>query len=145
MTVRIAVYADWAGLAQPLRLGFLHARRGAGREIFESDYLLGVHDAYRAGALRLRLDDVGDHLDNRHGAAAPPFVQLRELEAASLALERDEDNTDAAGDEHDEGAWELVVQTLATNAGWAMRGASRDVARSVDRGTHRPAIEPRKN
>ena len=223
----IAVYADWDGLPAPLRLGVLHAQRGAGRELFEfafdkaalahpgvqslqldprlglfegrqhppqghetfgvfadaspdrwgrvlmrrrlereqragrigktvklheSDYLLGVHDAFRAGALRLRLDDAGDFLDNRHGVAAPPFVQLRELEAASLALERDETNTAAAGndwlrmllapggslggarpkasvtdpnghlwiakfpsvrDEHDVGAWELVVHTLA--------------------------------
>ena len=231
MTATIAVYADWDGLDEPLRLGFLHARVGAGREIFEfefaaaalahpfieniqldprlgifpgpqhppqghqtfgafadaspdrwgrllmrrrleraqraglaartarlheSDFLLGVHDAFRAGALRFRLNDVGDFLDNQHGAAAPPFVQLRELEAASLALERDEDNTAAAGDEwlrmliapggslggarpkasivdpngrlwiakfpsvrdeHDVGAWELVVHTLARSCG----------------------------
>jgi serine/threonine-protein kinase HipA len=231
MAAMIAVYADWVGLAEPLRLGWLHARRGAGREVFEfefdaaalahsaaeslhldprlglfegrqhppqghetfgvfadaspdrwgrllmrrrleraqragridkavrlheSDYLLGVHDAYRSGALRLRRDDAGDFLDNQHGAAAPPFVQLRELEAASLALERDEDNMSAAGDdwlrmliapggslggarpkasvvdpqgqlwiakfpsvrdEHDMGAWELVVQTLAQSCG----------------------------
>lgn len=223
----IAIYADWDGLPAPLRLGVLHAQRGAGRELFEfafdtaalahpdvldlqldprlglfegrqhppqghetfgvfsdaspdrwgrllmrrrlereqragrvartvrlheSDYLLGVHDAFRVGALRLRLDDAGDFLDNRHGVAAPPFVQLRELEAASLALERDDNNTAAAGDdwlrmliapggslggarpkasvadpnghlwiakfpsvrdEHDVGAWELVVHTLA--------------------------------
>jgi len=67
--------------------------------LYESDYLLGVHDAFRAGALRFRLDDAGDFLDNRHNIAAPPFVQLRELEAASLALERDEDNTAKAGDD----------------------------------------------
>ncbi|WP_411880530.1 type II toxin-antitoxin system HipA family toxin [Polaromonas sp. YR568] len=234
MPATIAVYAHWAGLAQPLRLGLLHARRGAGREVFEfefdaaalahpatrnlhldprlglfegrqhppqghdnfgvfadaspdrwgrllmrrrleraqragqvaqaarlheSDYLLGVHDAYRSGALRLRLNDEGDFLDNQGGTAAPPFVQLRELEAASLALERDEDNTSAAGgewlrmliapggslggarpkasvadpqeqlwiakfpsvrDEHDVGAWELVVQTLARGCGLAV-------------------------
>jgi len=36
---------------------------------------------------------------HQHGAAAPPFVQLRELEAASVALERDEDNNSAAGDD----------------------------------------------
>ncbi|CAG1019648.1 partial serine/threonine-protein kinase HipA, partial [Burkholderiaceae bacterium] len=91
--------------------------------------------------------------------AAPPFVQLRELEAASLALERDEDNTSAAGDgwlrmliapggslggarpkasvvdpqgelwiakfpsvrdEHDVGAWELTLQTLARGCGLAV-------------------------
>ena len=67
--------------------------------LYESDYLLGVHDAFRAGALRFRLDDAGDFLDNRSDVAAPPFVQLRELEAASLALERDEDNTAKAGDD----------------------------------------------
>lgn len=174
MTVTIAVYADWDGLAAPLRLGLLSARRGAGRELFEfefdnaalrhpaginlhldprlglfqgrqhppqghetfgmfadaspdrwgrmlmrrrlereqragrvsntvrlreSDYLLGVHDTFRVGALRFRRDDTGDFLDNRHDVAAPPFVQLRALEAASLALERDEDNTAAAGDD----------------------------------------------
>lgn len=231
MAISIAVYADWAGLPAPLRLGMLRAQRSAGREIFEfefdaaalahpavvslhldtrlglfegrqyppqgnetfgvfadaspdrwgrmlmrrrlereqrtgqvgkvirlheSDYLLGVHDAFRIGALRFRLDDAGDFLDNRHGVAAPPFVQLRELEAASLALERDEDNTAAEGDdwlrmllapggslggarpkasvedpnshlwiakfpsvrdEHDAGAWELLVHTLARRCG----------------------------
>ena len=231
MAATIAVYADWIGLEAPLRLGWLYARRGAGRDVFEfefdamalahpatrnlyldprlglfegrqhppqghetfgvfadaspdrwgrqlmrrrleraqragqvgadvrlneSDYLLGVHDLYRLGALRLRLDDVGAFLDHQHAAAAPPLVQLRELEAASLALERDEDNTAAAGDdwlrmliapgaslggarpkasvadpqghlwiakfpsvrdEHDVGAWELVVQTLAKGCG----------------------------
>ena len=67
--------------------------------LHESDYLLGVHDAYRVGGLRFRLDDSGDFLDNRHDAAAPPFVQLRELETASLGLERDEKNTARKGDE----------------------------------------------
>ncbi len=174
MTVSIGVHADWDGLSTPLRLGWLHARRGGGREVFEfefdatalahpiavnlqldarlglfegrqhppqghetfgvfadaspdrwgrllmrrrleraqragrvgrsvrlheSDYLLGVHDAFRIGALRFRLDDTGDFLDNLHGTAAPPFVQLRDLEAASLALERDGDNTAVGGDD----------------------------------------------
>lgn len=55
----------------------------------ESDYLLGVHDLYRVGALRFRLDDAGPFLDAGADAAAPPFVQLRALEQASLALEAD--------------------------------------------------------
>lgn len=38
MAVTIAVYADWDGLPQPLRLGLLHARAGAGREIFEFEF-----------------------------------------------------------------------------------------------------------
>jgi serine/threonine-protein kinase HipA len=60
--------------------------------LVESDYLLGVHDRYRVGALRFRRDDEGEFLDDRDGVAAPPFVRLRELEAASLAIERDESN-----------------------------------------------------
>ena len=60
------------------------------KRLNESDYLLGVHDLYRAGALRFRLDDTGPFLDAGGDTAAPPFVQLRALEQASLALEADE-------------------------------------------------------
>ncbi len=157
------VFAD----VSPDRWGRLLMRRRFEREqragqagkavrLYESDYLLGVDDAFRIGALRFRLNDTGDFLDNRHAVAAPPFVQLRQLEAAGLALERDENNTAPAGDdwlrmliapggslggarpkasvvdpnghlwiakfpsvrdEHDVGAWELVVQTLARSCG----------------------------
>lgn len=100
------VFAD----ASPDRWGRLLMRRRLEREqragradprtrLFESDYLLGVHDTYRVGALRFRRDDQGTFLADRHDAAAPPFVQLRALEAASLALERDEDNTAAQADD----------------------------------------------
>ena len=100
------VFAD----ASPDRWGRMLMRRrferaqragqvGRTARLHESDYLLGVHDAYRAGALRLRLDDAGEFLDHQQGGAVPPLVHLRELEAASLALERDEDNSAAAGDE----------------------------------------------
>ncbi len=98
------VFADaspdrWGRLLMQRRL---ERRKRAGEvpahaRLYESDYLLGVHDAFRVGALRLRRDDQGGFLDDQHGVAAPPFVQLRELEAASLALERDEENTAAAG------------------------------------------------
>ena len=38
MGVNVAVYADWIGLGEPLRLGWLHARRGTGREVFEFEF-----------------------------------------------------------------------------------------------------------
>lgn len=96
--------------ASPNRWGRLLMRRRLERaqragladrseRLYESDYLLGVHDAYRVGALRFRRGDDAAFLDDRHDVAAPPFVQLRALEAASLALERDEDNTARAADE----------------------------------------------
>jgi serine/threonine-protein kinase HipA len=227
----IGVYGDWAGIAEPLRVGRLFTHRTGAREVFEfefdpallkrpefsnlkldprlamfegrqyppqgqdtfgvfsdaspdrwgrllmrrrleraqragtvdpkirlyeSDYLLGVHDSFRVGALRFRVEDEGSFLDDQHDVAAPPFVQLRALEAASLALERDESNTDAHADEwlrmliapggslggarpkasvvdpqghlwiakfpsvrddHDIGAWEMVVHTLAKACG----------------------------
>lgn len=170
----IAVYGDWDGLAEPLRLGRLYTRPAGVHEVFEyefgdevlnrreirglkldprlgwyagrqyppqgqetfgafsdaspdrwgrllmrrrleraqragradpkarlheSDYLMGVHDAYRVGALRFRRNDEGPFLDDHHDTAAPPFVQLRALETASLALERDKDNVASEADE----------------------------------------------
>lgn len=65
----------------------------------ESDYLLGVHDLYRVGALRYRLNDEGNFLDDQNDVAAPPFVELRALERASRALENDPDNLAADGRE----------------------------------------------
>ncbi|MFL9876983.1 HipA domain-containing protein [Herbaspirillum rhizosphaerae] len=64
---------------------------------YESDYLLGVHDLYRVGALRFCLEDDGDFLDNRIHVAAPPFAEIRALEQASRALEEDPDNIAAEG------------------------------------------------
>ena len=157
------VFAD----ASPDRWGRMLIRRRLEREhrteklgkkirVYESDYLLGVHDTFRVGALRFRLDDSGEFLDDQYGLAAPPFVQIRELEAASRALEIDKDNMAAegddwlrmllapggslggarpkasvvdldgqlwiakfpsVGDEHDAGAWELLVHTLARKCG----------------------------
>lgn len=65
----------------------------------QSDYLLGVHDAFRSGALRYKRMHDGPFLDNSDTRAAPPFVRLRELEAASRALEADTNNDDPAADE----------------------------------------------
>ncbi|NVZ67360.1 type II toxin-antitoxin system HipA family toxin, partial [Pseudomonas gingeri] len=68
-----------------------------GSKLHESDFLLGVHDLYRVGAIRYRLNDEGGFLDDRDGVAAPPFVELRALERASRALESDPDNTSPDG------------------------------------------------
>lgn len=47
------------------------ARVPSHTRLFESDYLLGVHDAFRVGALRFKRDDLGPFLDEREGLAAP--------------------------------------------------------------------------
>jgi serine/threonine-protein kinase HipA len=63
--------------------------------LFEEDYLLGVFDAHRMGALRFKMEVDGPFLNNNPGLAAPPWTSLRDLEQASLKLERD----DLKGDE----------------------------------------------
>ncbi|MDG1287865.1 MAG: HipA domain-containing protein [Rickettsiales bacterium] len=64
------------------------------RSLLESDYLLGVFDAHRMGALRFRLSEDMPFLDNQMDMAAPPWTKLRELEYASLQLERDNAESD---------------------------------------------------
>jgi serine/threonine-protein kinase HipA len=51
------------------------------------DYLLGVHDRYKQGALRFKLDPNGDFLDNAERLAAPPISSLKELVHAALQVE----------------------------------------------------------
>jgi serine/threonine-protein kinase HipA len=60
------------------------------RTLFESDYLLGVFDGNRMGGLRFKLEEDGDFLNNQKKMAAPPWTSIRELEYASLQLERDD-------------------------------------------------------
>jgi serine/threonine-protein kinase HipA len=64
----------------------------AAKKLLESDFLLGVYDGHRMGALRFKLDDNSSFLNNSKEMAAPPWTSLRELEQASLKFE--EDNTD---------------------------------------------------
>jgi serine/threonine-protein kinase HipA len=60
----------------------------------EIDYLLGVHDRYRQGALRFKRSLEGDFLDNDEKLAAPPISSLRELEHAAIKVEENGDATD---------------------------------------------------
>lgn len=62
------------------------------KSLLESDYLLGVFDAHRMGALRFKTDENGAFLNDNKNMAAPPFTSLRELEQASLKFE--DDNAD---------------------------------------------------
>jgi serine/threonine-protein kinase HipA len=58
------------------------------RSLRDWDYLLGVQDECRMGALRFRENDEAAFLDHQQ-LAAPPEMSLPELEAISLALEQD--------------------------------------------------------
>lgn len=59
------------------------------RTLLDSDYLLGVYDGHRMGALRFRRSDDEPFLDDQEDMAAPPWTKLRDLEYASLQLEKD--------------------------------------------------------
>lgn len=62
------------------------------KTFYESDFLLGVYDEHRMGGLRFKTAMEGDFLSNDKALASPPWISLRELEYASLQLEREEDN-----------------------------------------------------
>jgi serine/threonine-protein kinase HipA len=60
------------------------------KTLFESDYLLGVHDESRMGALRFTLKEGGPFLDDHKEFRIPPISSIRELEQASLQMEEDD-------------------------------------------------------
>ncbi len=60
------------------------------RTLFESDFLLGVFDGHRMGGLRFKLEQDGAFLNNHKKMATPPWTSLRELEYASLQLEKED-------------------------------------------------------
>jgi serine/threonine-protein kinase HipA len=63
------------------------------KNLLPSDYLMGVYDEHRMGALRFKESPDGVFLNNSREMAAPPWTSLRELEHASLKLE-DDDSVD---------------------------------------------------
>ena len=98
----------------------------ANTRLGESDYLLGVHDVFRAGALRYRLNDTGHFLDDQDAIAAPPFIELHALERASRELENDPDNRAPEGRE-----W---LRMLIAPGG--SLGGARPKASVADRNNH---------
>jgi serine/threonine-protein kinase HipA len=59
------------------------------KTLFESDYLLGVFDLYRMGALRFKLEAAGNFLNADRRMTIPPWTSLRELEHACKIFEED--------------------------------------------------------
>jgi len=63
-----------------------------GREpkiLHEIDYLLGVYDESRMGALRFKLDPVGPFLEMASDTTTPPWTSLAELQKAVKEVESD--------------------------------------------------------
>lgn len=60
------------------------------RALTEADFLMGIYDGNRMGALRFKFSPDGEFMDNNKALATPPWASIRELEHASLQLEREE-------------------------------------------------------
>lgn len=60
--------------------------------LYDIDYLLGVYDESRMGALRFKTDPDGTFLDNNSEMPTPPWSSVRELQQAADSLENDGDN-----------------------------------------------------
>ena len=61
------------------------------QKLYEIDFLLGVHDVSRMGALRFKLDPNGPFLDDNKDNPTPPITHLRELQASVKMYEEDEE------------------------------------------------------
>lgn len=84
------------------------------RTLRESDYLLGVFDGHRMGALRFKEDPDGPFLNDNKELASPPWTSIGELEQISLKLEDDE-----AIDNPDYNKWLMMLVNRGSSLGGA--------------------------
>lgn len=81
----------WGRLLMRRREAWLAKEEGREESnLFETDFLLGVFDAHRMGGIRFKLDPGGPFMNDNKKMATPPWTSLRELEFASLQLERED-------------------------------------------------------
>lgn len=66
------------------------AKNEKARTLYEIDYLLGVYDESRMGALRFKTDLEGPFLDNDDQSPTPPWSSLGDLQEAVKQLENDD-------------------------------------------------------
>ena len=107
------------GLMRRREAQLARAEKRKERQLLESDYLLGVHDSHRMGALRFRTTRDGPFLDDNQHMASPPWTSLRELEHISLQLERED-----AADDPNYGKWLRMLIAPGGSLGGARPKAS---------------------
>ncbi|MEM8898740.1 MAG: HipA domain-containing protein [Bacteroidota bacterium] len=80
----------WGRTLLQRRANLLARERGVTPQaLYDIDFLLGVQDESRMGALRFKTDPEGLFLDNQHDFPIPPVSSLRELQFAANAIESD--------------------------------------------------------
>jgi serine/threonine-protein kinase HipA len=65
--------------------------QGKSATLYDVDFLLGVFDESRMGALRFKLTPDGPFLDTQTDMAAPPWANVRDLQHAADLLENDDE------------------------------------------------------
>ncbi|SKA18791.1 type II toxin-antitoxin system HipA family toxin [Sediminibacterium ginsengisoli] len=66
----------------------------APRTLYDIDFLLGVYDESRMGALRFKTEPDGPFLDNNAASPTPHWSHIRELQYAAQIIEADKDDED---------------------------------------------------
>jgi serine/threonine-protein kinase HipA len=81
----------WGRMLMRRREAWLaHEEKREERVLLESDFLLGVFDGHRMGGIRFKLNPEGPFMNDQKKLATPPWTSLRELENASLQLEKED-------------------------------------------------------
>jgi serine/threonine-protein kinase HipA len=62
--------------------------------LYDIDFLLGVHDLSRMGALRFKKDPEGSFLDDDAISPTPPWVKIKELQYGASLIESNQDTED---------------------------------------------------
>lgn len=62
--------------------------------LYDIDFLLGVYDESRMGALRFKTNPNGPFLDNNTISPTPHWANVRELQHAAAVIEADDDSAD---------------------------------------------------
>ena len=83
----------WGRVLMRRREVILARKEGrAPRRLGEADYLLGVYDKNRMGALRFKVPGSEAYQSSDAAMATPPWSTLRDLEYASFLVEHEEDD-----------------------------------------------------
>lgn len=83
----------WGRTLMKRRAAQLAKANGASvKTLYDVDFLLGVYDETRMGALRFKLDLEGDFLDNDSEKSTPPWSTVRELQQAVVHYENEKES-----------------------------------------------------
>lgn len=85
----------WGKALMKRRAALIAKEQGkSAQTLYDIDFLLGVHDLTRMGALRLKRNPDGDFLDNNLTSPVPPWTSIRELQYSASLIESNKDSVE---------------------------------------------------